>query len=69
MHKSESVLGNGTSKILWNFKIQVDHLILNGRIDRVLINKKNVIVVYFTVLADHCKNKRKRKDRQILGSC
>ena len=27
MHKPESVLGNKTHKIIWDFKIQTDHLI------------------------------------------
>ena len=28
MHKPESVLKNSTNKILWDFKIQMDHQIL-----------------------------------------
>ena len=38
MHKLESVLE--THKILWDFKIQIDHLILARRPNQVVINKK-----------------------------
>ena len=43
MHKPESILENGTHKILWDFKIQIDHLILARRQDVVLINKNKKI--------------------------
>ena len=37
MHKSESVLGNETHKILFDFEIQTGHLIPVRRTDRVFI--------------------------------
>ena len=40
MHKPETVLENEMHKILWDFKIQMDHLILARRPHLVLINKK-----------------------------
>ena len=40
MHKPESVLENEIHKILWDFEIQTDHLILARRPDLQLINKK-----------------------------
>ena len=55
MHKPESVLENETHKILWDFKIQTDHLITARRPDLVLINKKKRTchIVDFAVPADH----------------
>ena len=40
MHKPESILENETYKILWDFEIQTDHLILARKLDHVFINKK-----------------------------
>ena len=40
MHKPESVLKNDTRKILWDFEIQTDTLILARRPDFLIINKK-----------------------------
>ena len=40
MNKPKSVLQNEMHKILWDFKIQTDHLILARRPDLVLIYKK-----------------------------
>ena len=39
MHKQESVVDNEMHKILWDFEIQMDHLILIRKPDQ-LINKK-----------------------------
>ena len=39
MHKPESVLENEMHKILWDFEIQMDHLISARRPDLVLIKK------------------------------
>ena len=39
-HKPESILENETHKLLWDFEIQTDHLILARRLDLVIINKK-----------------------------
>ena len=40
MHKPESVLENGTHKILWDSEIQTDHQMLVRRPNLVIINKK-----------------------------
>ena len=40
MHKLESILANKMHKFLWDFKIQMDHLILARRADLLMINKK-----------------------------
>ena len=57
MFKTESVLTNEINKILWNFKIQTDHLIPARRLDQVLIDKKkeNIIcrLLDFAIPADH----------------
>ena len=40
MHKPESTLENETHKILWDFEIQIDYLVLARRPEIVIINKK-----------------------------
>ena len=40
MHNPESILENETYKLLWDFMIQTDHLILTRRLDLVIVNKK-----------------------------
>ena len=37
---TESVLENETHKLLWDFDVQMDHLILTRRLDLIIINKK-----------------------------
>ena len=44
IHKPESVLENGTHKILWDFEIQTDHLIPARKADLELIKKKKGIL-------------------------
>ena len=39
MHNPESVLGNETPTILWDFDIQMDHLISARRQDLMIITK------------------------------
>ena len=60
MHESETVLENERHKILWNFKIQTDHLTPARRPGLVVINKKEkkkkkrtCYLVNFAVLVDH----------------
>ena len=53
MHNSESVLENETHKILWDFEMQTDHLILARRPDLVIVNKK--------------KKKKKEKKKKRKG--
>ena len=40
MHKVESILENEMHKILWDFEIETDPLILARRLDLVTNNKK-----------------------------
>ena len=40
MHNSESVLENESHNILWDFDIQMNHLILAWQPDIVIVNKK-----------------------------
>ena len=49
MHNSESVREKETHKLLWDFVMQMDHLILVRRPDLVIVNKKE----NFAVPADH----------------
>ena len=55
MRNAGSVLENDTHKLLWDFDIQMDHLILARRPDLIIINKEKRIcqIVDFAVLADH----------------
>ena len=58
MFNPESVLENETHKILWDFDIQTDHLILAGRPEasdsqQHKKTKKNYRLVNFTASADH----------------
>ena len=46
MHKSKSLLVNETHKILWDFDIQTDHLILARRLNLVIIDNKNPDLPY-----------------------
>ena len=40
MHKTESIQENEMHKILWDFEIKTDHLILAKKADQVIVNKK-----------------------------
>ena len=42
MHNTEFILENETHKILWDFEIQMDHLISIGRPDEVILKKKKI---------------------------
>ena len=55
MYKSESVLKNKTLKIIRDFKIQTDYLILSRKPDQVFANKKKetCFLVDLVVLADY----------------
>ena len=55
MHNPAPVLENDTHKLLWDFDVQTDHLILAWRPDVIIINKKKKIckIVDFAVPADH----------------
>ena len=55
MHNPAPVLENYSHKLLWDFNIQTDHLILVRRPDLIIINKKKRIykIVDFAVPAGH----------------
>ena len=55
MHNSASVLENDTHKLLWDFDIQMDHLISARRPDQIIINKK--------------KKKKKKENLQNCRLC
>ena len=51
MHNPTAILENDTHKLLWDFDVQTDHLILDRRPDLIVIIKK--------------KKKKKEKKREI----
>ena len=55
MHNPAAVQENNTLKLLWDFDVQMDHLISARRPDLMIINKKKRIckIVDFAVPADH----------------
>ena len=63
MHNPEYALENETHELLWNFKIQTDHLISAKRPDLVTVNKEKGTyrIEDFAVLAD---NRVKLKERE-----
>ena len=69
MHNPAPVLENNTLKLLWDFNIQTDHLILARRPDLIIINKKKRIckIVDFAVPADHRINLKEcaKKDKYL----
>ncbi len=64
MYNPAPVLENYTHKLLWDFNIQTDHIILDRRLDLIIINKKRV---EFAVPADHRINLKEseRKDNYL----
>ena len=58
MHNPAPVLENDTHKLLWDFNIQTDHLIMARRPDLIIINNKKSIckIVDFAVPEDHRLN-------------
>ena len=69
MHNPALVLENDTHKLLWDFNIQMDHLILARRPDLIIINKKKRIckIVAFAVPVDHRINLKEceKKDKYL----
>ena len=69
MHNPALVLENDSHKLLWDFKIQTDHLIPARRPDLIIINKKKRTckIVDFAVPADHrIKQKEcEKKDKYL----
>ena len=67
LHNPAPVLENDTHTFLWDFDIQMDHLISARRPDLIIINKKEkkkiCKIVDFAVLADHRINLKKCEKR------
>ena len=69
MHNPAAMLENDTHKLLWDFKIQTDHLIPARRPDLIKINKKKkkriCKIVDFAVPADQRINltESEKKDK------
>ena len=68
MHNPAPVLENDSHKLLWDFNIQTDHLILAIRPDLIIINKKPRIckIVDFAVSADHRINLKESEKRDMF---
>ena len=78
MHELESVLENKTPKILWDFEIQIDHLIPARSPDLPTIYKKKKKKKKKENLPNsrlshhsgpHCENQNICNERQVLRSC
>ena len=66
MHNPAPVLENDTHKLLWDFSIQTDQLILARGPDLIIIKKKRIRkIVYFAISADHRINLKEseKKDK------
>ena len=67
MLNPKSVLENETHKLLWDFEMQTDQLIMARRPDLIIINKneRTCRILYFAFPADHIikskENERRRK--------
>ena len=59
MHNPESIRENGTHTILWDFKIQANHLISARQPNLVVVNKNKP--ADFVVPADHRVKPKKSK--------
>ena len=69
MHNPASVLENDSHKLLWDFDIETDHLILARRPDLIIINKKKRIckIADFALPANHRikLNECEKKDKYL----
>ena len=69
IHKPAFFLEKDIRKILWDFDIQMDHLITARRTDIIIIKKKNRIhkIVNLAVLADQRKKQKEceKKDKYL----
>ena len=68
---AESVLEYDTRKIIWDFKIQTDHLIPARRPDLVIVNKKENLSSSGLCCpgGPQSENQRKWKERKVLKLC
>ena len=67
MHNPASVLENEIHKLLWDFNIQTDYIILARRTDHIIIKKKKSIrkIVDFAIPADN-RVKLEENEKQHL---
>ena len=69
MHNTAPVLENDTYKLLWDFDVQIDHIISTRRPALIMINKKKRTckIVDFAVPADHRikLKEREKKDKSL----
>ena len=69
MHNPAPFLENDSHKLLWDYNIQTDHLILARRLDPIIINKRERIckIVDFAVPEDHRINLKEseKKDKYL----
>ena len=71
MNNTKSVQETETHKILWDFEIQTDNLILAKQPDLVLVNKKKKShrIMNFAVSVDHwVKLKKKKKTKREIST-
>ena len=78
VYDPESILENKTQKILLDFEIQTDHLILARRQDQVIVNKKkkkkeeklsNRVLILCGSGWPQSKTESKRKERKVPRPC
>ena len=69
MYNLESVVENEMLKLLWDFEIQMDHLISARWLDLGIVYKKkkneNLQIVHFPILADHRVKFKEGEKRDI----
>ena len=70
MHNPASILENDTHKLLWDFNIQMDHLISARKPDLIIIKKKKRTckIVDFAVPADHRIKLQESEKKILLGN-
>ena len=66
MHNPESVEENKMHKILWDFEIQTDHLILARRPNRVIVNKKKRERENLLVPANHTVKLKESEKKDLV---
>ena len=64
MYKPETVLENETNKIIWNFELQTDHLILARWADLMIVNKKENLMNSGLGCSGWLQNKTERKQKE-----
>ena len=67
MRSTTSVLENDSHKLLWDFDIQTDHLIMARRPDLIIISKKRELAKLWTLLSggDHRVKESEKKDKYL----